>query len=454
MQQQSAAGYEDANALFQRARRRCDDIRPARAIVMATASLGPQPAGRRTRRLGIDLMSMSERGSSVWRINVPWTARRAVASPRAAVRRRALTTLDATGWGGSTRTYSADPTRLVWQADLQSQVALELSRSRDVAVRARAQVAVRSFEIGSRAARLSRAKTHLQLRIAVRIATTSLRLRDPRTERIARSIALRAYARVRGARQRGWSRVDGAWSTLPQHKMLVNLSSSLLRAVPHTRTSRDVDALRRATTTPAQVTFRRVPKAEFYPWPRDGAFDEQAVSIAIDKPATASLVVFAANGSVLRTTSAPLLPGVHRLAWDGADDSGTIAGAGSYRYNVTTIDLAGNRGRIPGLEQFVVARDTTAPTVVSSSVRVVGAGSARRVIAAWHVNEVHSPNVRSWLLLRSSDRRVSVKLHDHMQKATVRRHVALETGTWRATFVFIDGSGNRTQRAVAPFVVR
>jgi hypothetical protein len=101
-----------------------------------------------------------------------------------------------------------------------------------------------------------------------------------------------------------------------------------------------------------------------------------------------------------------------------------------------------------------VARDTTAPTIQTATARLVGSGATRRVIASWAVTEEHSPHVGSWLLLTDGSRVERLRLHDSIQRATVRRTVDLTPGTWRGTFVFIDGSGNRVSRPAGSFVFR
>ncbi|MCW2926897.1 MAG: hypothetical protein JWM86_865, partial [Thermoleophilia bacterium] len=112
--------------------------------------------------------------------------------------------------------------------------------------------------------------------------------------------------------------------------------------------------------------------------------------------------------------------------------------------------------RVPGLEQFRIARDTVAPVVRRATVRAVSAGGVRRLVVAWDVEEVHSPNVRSWLLLQQGASRRSIQLHGTLRTASVRRVLAADTpaGSWRASFVFIDGSGNRVAHAAGTVVVR
>ena len=454
MQARGAAGLDDARAVYERARRSCHDIRPARAIAVATNARGLPTPGQRTRTLGVDLVGLRAGAATGWRIDLARTAARVAAARHSAARARADLTLLAAGWGSTARTWSADPTRLAWDPGPQSAVTSILGRSDRARAARLAEAGVRAFGVGSRAAALRRYGLMTQLRIAMRVANGVDDTSSAPAMRVARNVATRTYVGVRAAHQRGWSRVDGSWSTLATHRALVNQSGALLRRFSHSSTSAVVDQLAQALRTAPHVRFDAVPTGEFYPDPREGAFDTQQVSVDVDKPARLLLLVYAADGSLLRGVVANVEPGTHALAWDGTDRTGATVEPGEYRYNVDARDLAGNRMRVPGLQQFTVARDTTPPTVVAASMRIVGAGASARAIVSWDVDEVHSPHVRSWLVLRSGDQSSSIRLHDRIQQATVRRSLDVGPGSWRAVAVFIDGSGNRTTRLLGTFAVR
>lgn len=166
--------------------------------------------------------------------------------------------------------------------------------------------------------------------------------------------------------------------------------------------------------------------------------------------------MFAADDRVVRTVSTTVVPGAASLTWDGADDAGTTLAAGDYRYVIAATDPLGNAVRVPGLEQFRIARDHEAPHVQRATARSVTAGGVRRIVASWDVQEVHSPNVRSWLLLQQGSSRLSIPLHGSLRTASVRRLLPAgsRAGAWRASFVFIDGSGNRASQAAGTLVVR
>ena len=330
-----------------------------------------------------------------------------------------------------------------------------LARSPRPIARGYAAAGVRAFAIGSRASALRAQPLLVHLRIANRVAGAAASTGSAPAIRASAGLAARAMVRVRAARARGWSRIDGAWSTLAGHRALVTQATLLERLHPHVLTRSVIVALRAALGSRAVVDFGRLPLAAFYPWPRDGAFDDQRVVVDIDKPAAIALVIYGAGDAVVRTIETSVDPGTTTLTWDGTGTDGAILGAGEYRYLLAVRDRAGVRVRVPGLEQFTIARDTAAPKVNSGAVRIVGSGSARRAVATWSVEEVHSPVVSTWLVLaRDGGDNQSVKLHDSIHAATVRRPITLTAGSWRATLVFIDGSGNRAQHPAGAFTVR
>jgi hypothetical protein len=400
--------------------------------------------------LGVDLIGSS---TDTWRLDVARLATRLVAagSDRGASILR--TQLRAAGFGRASITWASDPTQQSWDAELQSAVAATLARSRRSADRTLAGASARAFTPRGRQSALASLPLLEHLRIANRVALAAERSGHAAARTTARSVAVRAFARVRGARQAGWSKVDGAWSSLATHRALVVQAGALLGRVPHAATRRAHDALRAALTTPPGVDFGTLPVAAFYPWPRDSAFDSQAVVVSLDKPGTLTLTVYGPDGAVVKSSSSSVLPGTATLTWDGTGVDGATLGPGEYRYNLDATDLAGNAVRVPGLDDFEIARDTTPPTVRTATVRHLVASGTHRLVASWDVEEVHSPNVHTWLLLQSGSQRQSFDLHATLQKATVRRIVTLPRGTWRASFTFVDGSGNRASQAAGTIVV-
>jgi hypothetical protein len=293
------------------------------------------------------------------------------------------------------------------------------------------------------------------LRLANRLLGAAARSGSPEAQAAAAAIGTPALGRVRRAKVRGWSQIDGAWATAAQHRALLAQSAALLTRLPSPATADVLAELRRAATSPATVTYVRLPRGVFYPWPRDATFDTQDVVIDVDKPAQVRLTVYAEDGPVVRTLLQDADPGSAAISWDGTSSSGATVAAGVYRYAFDVVDRMGTRIRVPGLGAFRVARDSTAPVVLSGTVRQgARVGGQRRLIVQWQVQEPLSPCVRSWLLLRNGDTALTVRLHDSLQTATVRRLAALHPGTWHATLVFIDGSGNRARHAAGALVVR
>lgn len=449
-----AAGATDVAEVYARARRTCIDIRPVRSIAAATARLGLPTAGRRANVRGVPLVGVATPTSTAWRVDLKQLAVR-IARARTWARARAdVVLLRSVSVGVTARTFGFDPTRTAWDPASQAVVATILGTSVHPQARAYGDAGVRAFGAGSRISALSRLPLLAHLMIANRVAAVSARSTTAAVEATSARLAVRAMVRIRAARAQGWSRIDGAWSSGPAHRALVARSTLLLRRHPHPLTQSVVTSLQSALRVPAKVDFGTLPVAAFYPWPRDGAFDWQSVSIDVNKPGVVSLLVYASGDQPIRTLSSTVEPGLVTLTWDGADAAGTILGAGAYRYNIDVVDPVGNRARVAGLDRFTVARDTTPPTVQTASVRAIGTGTSRRVVASWAVTEVHSPKVTTWLLLTSGARTERIRLQESLQKATVRRPITLPAGSWRATLVFADGSGNRVSRPAGTFGIR
>ncbi|MCW2921983.1 MAG: hypothetical protein JWL76_1857 [Thermoleophilia bacterium] len=454
MRTAGAPGAADVADLYARGRRSCIDVRPVRSIAVATQRLGLPAAGRRATVRGVPLVGTTLGTGTVWRLDLKQVAVR-VAKTANRVRVTADVTLLRSAAGGSSAlTYSPDPTRTAWDPKVQALVSTILGTSAYPDARALGDTGIRAFAVRGRIAALGALPLLEHLLIANRVAAVGARSGVAAVDATSATIAVRAMVRIRAARARGWSRIDGAWSSGPAHRALVAQATVLLQRHPHAATDRVVDDLRAALRTPAKVDFGTLPVAAFYPWPRDGAFDTQAVTLDVNKPGTVSLLVYGAAATPIRTVSATTDPGVVTLTWDGADASGAIQPAGDYRYNIDVVDPVGNRVRAPGLERFRVARDTTPPTVQTATARVIGTGTGRRIVASWAVTEEFSPKVTTWLLLANGARTERIQLHGSLQRATVRKPITLAAGSWKATLVFGDGSGNRVSRSAGSFEIR
>ena len=448
------AGAADVADLYARARRNCLDMRPVRSIAAATLRLGLPTAGRRANVRGVPLAGVTTPTATAWRIDLKQVAVRVAKTANRARVGADVALLRSAAGGSSALTFSPDPTRTAWEPKAQALVATILGTSAYADARAYGDAGVRAFAVRGRIGALAQLPLLEHLVIANRVAAVGARSSVAAVDVTSATLAARAMVRIRAARARGWSRIDGAWASGPAHKALVAQATLLLRRHPHALTDRVVDELRAALRTPAKVDFGTLPVAAFYPFPRDGAFDSQSVSVDVNKPATVSLLVYGPGAAPIRTVSSVVEPGVVTLTWDGADASGAIQSAGDYRYNVDVVDPVGNRARVPGLERFRIARDTTAPTVQVATVRIIGSGAGRRVVATWAVTEEHSPQVTTWLLLTNGTRTERIQLHDSLQRATVRKPVTLPAGSWKATLVFGDGSGNRVSRPAGSFEIR
>lgn len=449
-----APGAADASAVLQRARTSCTSLRFARAVAGATQRAGVPAIGRRMRIVGVDLVGVRVAGGSAWRVDLLRTTGRLAATRsarRAALVRRELA---ASRRGTGSIVWSPDPTRAAWDPKLQSSVASLLARSRWTIDHAVAGASVRAFAPRTRLLSVSRLDVGEHLIVAAR-AELAARRSGGGSATIANALIARGYSRVRAAARAGWSRTDGHWSTLGEHRVLVTRTRALLVRLPHPATARTVAALADRLRSLPAVRYAVVPSGAFYPWPRDAVLDAQSIALTIDKPAELQLTIYDAAGTAVRRIDQRVEPGTSTIAWDGAAAGGTILGPGEYRYAVRAIDPAGNRLVLAGLGAFEVARDTTPPVVTSASLQyATGAPLGARVVARWNVVEPLSPHVRTTLVLASGATRHRIVLDERARVRAVRRKVRLAAGTWHAAYVFVDGSGNVTTRAAGAFVVR
>lgn len=451
----AAPGAADAGAVLDRARRRCAATGFARAVAAATLRFGLPSAGRRVHVAGYDLVGWQDAGAAVWRLDVPRLARRAAVGASTSRGPAHWRKLRSAGFGGATITWSVDATRPRWHAVVQSGVAAELARSSGARERAMAARTAAAFDRPARLAALRTADRPELLLVAARVAYAADRHEEFTARTAARRVAYLAYTRVRADTTATWSRTGGRWSTGAEHRALTRSTAALLVRVPHAPTAAAAVRLAAGLRTPPGVAFTSVPAGVFYPWPRDGAFDDQQLTVDVDKPGRARLTVFGSDGTVLREQEQAVEPGAVPLSWDGAAADGTIQPPGRYRYNVRIVDMAGNDTLAPGLRWFEVTRDRTPVAVRSASARYINGGSLpARLAARWDVEELHSPRVRTWIVLTGPAARRSVLLHSQDRTRGLRHPVTLPAGTWRATFVFIDGSGNRTAHRIDPLVVR
>jgi len=448
-------GAADAAAVVERSRARCGARRFGRAVAQATVQAGIATEGRHVRSAGIDLLGVRRGATVVWRADLVRTAGRLVAARSTRAQAALRLQLRAHAFGPSAAVvWSTDATRPSWNVATQSAMASVLARG-VAADRIAGASSVRAFAPTARQRALARVGVLDVVTIASRLELAATRGRSTPARLVAAKVTMHTYRRVRGATQRGWSRVDGHWATLAEHQRLTVSARALLRVRPHLATTAAVTRLAADLTTPTGVGFTTVPAGVFYPWPRDQAFDTQSFEIDVNKPATLTLVMYGADGATLRSIDQTVEPGAVQLTWDGAAASGAILGAGEYRYTINTMDLAGNALPVAGLEEFRIARDTTKPVVKLATLKYLTTGVlGPRLIASWNVEEVHSPNVRTYVILRAGGATRSILLDDRARVNTMRHSVTLPAGKWRASYVFIDGSGNRASQAAGTLTVR
>lgn len=445
----------DANAIVGAARRRCATARFAYAVARVSRA-NPNPGvGTRARVSGIDLLATPTNAGVVWRLDV------VRATGRLARTRSAASAGRQRAWSfptraGSALVWSDDPTRPAWNPTVQAAAAATLARARMASVRRDAGPSVRAFAVPARRRTVARLPLLDQLTLAARLAVGARGAGDIAADRVARTVASTAYRGVARATNGGWSRIDGSWSTVGQHRALLVRTRALLRRYPNAATARVAVRLAHQLTDPAEVRFRALPTGTFYPWPRDGAFDSQSVTVHVDKPGTVRIEVYAGAGDApIRVLEHVAQPGDIAVAWDGAATDGTIQEPGDYVYVVTVDDIAGRQTRTPGLEPFRIARDTIAPAVRSATVSYLTSGSAGpRLAVAWNVDEPISPVVRTQLVLSRNGKQVTLLLDSAASTRVARRPIRLGAGTWTASFVFTDGSGNAVTHPVRTLVVR
>ncbi|MBC7644055.1 MAG: hypothetical protein H7123_02935 [Thermoleophilia bacterium] len=284
------------------------------------------------------------------------------------------------------------------------------------------------------------------LTVAVDLAAASSRLGDTRVAAAAHSLGTSLLVRVRRSDSGAWSRVDGSWSTLAQHRGLIARGSALEHYLSDAPTAATITSLRRELITAPVVQFSHVPGLPFYPWPRDGTLDASSLVVGVDKPSVMTLNVYdQATGAIVRSNISGLVVGTWETGWDGSDASGATLQPGSYRYGLVAADLAGNRLSAPGLNAFVIARDVTPPQLNVAQVKLSSSqGRLRQLRVRWSVTETLSPLIQLTLVLtpKSGGKR-SIVLDGSSLERTVVVPVTVAGGKWRATLVVTDGSGNR-----------
>jgi len=129
---------------------------------------------------------------------------------------------------------------------------------------------------------------------------------------------------------------------------------------------------------------------------RDGLRDRATVRFRLDERAIVTLEVYGARralGGPVRTITAALGPGRHRLVWEPRP--GTPPG--TYILRLTATDVLGNR-RLYGATRAAARGIPRAPVV-----RVLG-------VDAWFTRRSYAPGGRAWLVVAADSRRLSVQI--------------------------------------------
>lgn len=431
LQHRQAPGVEDAAALLGRARHSCQHARFALAVVVATSRHGGARVGRRYVIDGVRLRGTRIDGVVAYRLDVPAQLRQTRIEVARQFARRTRG-----GWW-----WSSDPTRPTYDPAMQAAAAslLEVRSPAD----ARAALAAAATP---RATRTTWSLNALDaISSAVQLCSVARRLGDTSSTHVANRLARGAAVRLRHASRGGWSRVDGTWSTLPEHRQLIRLATRLQASMPSVALEATIAGLQSQLVSQPKVTYHQLPAAAFYPLPVDGAFDTSVVMVAVDKPVDLLVQVFDPSTAVLvRSINLAAVPGGTAISWDGRSDAGLTLAPGSYRYQLRAVDRAGNRSVVAGPREFRIARDEQAPKVRRAAVTLRGSSLSTRVLQVrWITDERISPVMHARLRLSGpGGARRAVTIERRGPRSTARVRVHMHAGLWTTRLVISDGSGN------------
>lgn len=447
----------DAASILVRARTQCRTAGYALAMGRASLAWRAPAEGRRGTTSGFDLVAVRVGRRPAWRLDLPAMARRVRATSTSPTHRVWLERIDLARRGTSAVSWSVDPTAHHWRRDDQLAVAATLATSRSAHDRDLAARTVIGMAARARATTITRAPLVDALQAAGTLSAASSRSRSSAARAAAERVASPVLSRLRASEARSWSRINGRWTTVYEHRALVVRGTRLAAHSGGSATRSSLARMSRSLRTAPSVSFEQIPHGAFYPLPHDGAWDVQRVGLAIDKPAQLQVTVYdVATHAPIRVLTRTVVPGPVAIAWDGRDTAGRLRATGSYRYAVDAVDRAGNRTpALPGPGTFTIGRDRTAPHVRAAAVRYVASAPATRLlVTSWRVGETLSPRVTTVLTVRGPGAPRNVTLSRSAQSGTVNVRLPLRAGTWRVALVFVDGSGNRTGRYLGGVTLR
>ena len=232
----------------------------------------------------------------------------------------------------------------------------------------------------------------------------------------------------------------GAWSlyslrggeaSLGYHSFVVSL---LRRLAARTREPVFVDAAARFALylrQPPAITVRP-PVTTLYPVPADGFLDEARISFRLSKMSSVRL-------SVAGGPAAVTLPrGWHTVRWRPGARPPAL-----YYPRLVAVDLAGNRGEV-ALPAIEIRRDVDPPELAEAIL------SGSRL--SWSAHDEGTPWLRLSVVLRRGGGARGLELGKRPLRGSLA--LRLPAGSWDATLVARDSSGNRASVPLGPVRAR
>jgi hypothetical protein len=251
-----------------------------------------------------------------------------------------------------------------------------------------------------------------QLQAIVSLLDYSDATGDPNAAALADSMSVAAEALLPRFDTGYWSlyELGGAEASLEYERYVTQL---LVKLAQRTQDPVWVDAASRFTAyikePPQIVTPPLEAPVPLYPTPKDNYLDTATVTFTLSKR---SRVTLSAGG---KATVAWLNRGTNKLVWN----PGTLP-PGSYRGQLTAVDLAGNKTSVVLAQPFVVAFDT-APAQVQAQL-IEG-------LLTWQATDPGTPWLKLRLVLRAEGQATQV-VELGRQQLQGSLPVTLPAGTW------------------------
>ncbi len=166
-----------------------------------------------------------------------------------------------------------------------------------------------------------------------------------------------------------WRGLAGSGARLPDGRYMLELFTSADGPSGSTRAGYAAGSGTLDTVAP-RLSRHVGNGAHVYPV-RDGYRDTFSPSITLSATGRLSLHITTTRGAAVRTITATRGPGATRLTWDGRTASGRVVAAGTYHWQYTVIDTAGNSSRA-GVYTVIVS----AKRLVTRTTYVTHAGTS------------------------------------------------------------------------------